>query len=341
MNTHSIGLKTITKEIALTNGKGAEVRIASYGATVMSLKMPDKNGNFDDIVLGFDSVEKYQTEAYLRLNPYFGAIIGRYANRIANANFSIGNTEYNLDANDFGNTLHGGTQGFDKVFWQGKMISAANGSAVEFSYLSKDSEQGFPGNLAVTVIYTLTYDNELHVDYTATTDKETVVCLTHHSYFNLKGQGIGDISTHQIQINADNFMPVDDKFLCTGEILTVKNTVFDFSEPREIGGNVYDHNFVLNEATGNLRPAAIVFEKTKGRKLEVFTTEPGIHFFTADSLTGSLIGKSGKVYNPKSGFCLEPQHFPDSPNHPEFPATVLKPKDIYKSKTIYKFSVIS
>jgi aldose 1-epimerase len=270
MNTNSNNFGTTkhgttAESFTLKNSKGAEVRITNYGATVMSLKMPDKNGNFDDIVLGFDSVQEYQSDDYLKLNPYFGAIIGRYANRIANAKFSIGETEYNLVANNFGNTLHGGKQGFDKVFWQANNLQSEKGAAVEFSYLSKDGEQGFPGNLAVKVVYTLTNENELLIDYTATTDKETVVCLTHHSYFNLAGQGNGDISKHQLQINADKYIPVDENALSNGKIVSVNETPFDFRESREIGGNNFDNNFILNEEKTNLRLAATVFEKTSSR----------------------------------------------------------------------------
>jgi aldose 1-epimerase len=343
-NSNNFGIAkhgTPAEIFTLKNIKGAEVRITNYGATVMSLKMPDKNGKFDDIVLGFDSIEEYQSDDYLKLNPYFGAIIGRYANRIANAKFSIGKTEYNLVANNFGNTLHGGKQGFDKVFWRAKNLQSENGSAVEFSYLSKDGEQGFPGNLTVKVVYTLTNENELQVEYMATTDKETVVCLTHHSYFNLAGQSNGEISKHQLQINADRFMPVNENFLSTGEMTLLNETSFDFRNPREIGENVYDHNFVLSEEKDELRFAATVFEKTSGRKLDVFTTEPGIHFFNGSSLNGRLVGKNGKTYKSRAGFCLEPQHFPDSPNHPEFPTTILKPNEVYKSQTVYKFSTIN
>lgn len=325
----------------LTNSRGAEIRVTNYGATVMSLKMPDKYGNFDDIVLGFNSVKEYQTEEYVKSNPYFGATVGRYANRIANAKFSIGETEYNLVANDFGNTLHGGKQGFDKVLWHAKKLSAENNSMIEFSYLSKNGEQGFPGNLTVKVLYTLTDENELCIDYAAETDKETVVCLTHHSYFNLAGQGKGDISSHQLQINADNYMPVDENFLSLGKVVSVKKTPFDFYESRKIGKHIYDHNFILNEVDKTIKFAAAVFEKTTGRKLEVFTTEPGIHFFSGNSLDGSLTGKEGKIYSRRAGFCLEPQHFPDSPNHPEFPTAFLKPHETYQTRTIYKFSVIN
>jgi aldose 1-epimerase len=345
MNTHPINFGTAKKELAeiftLTNSKGAEIQITNYGATVMSLKMPDKNGIFDDIVLGFNSVKEYQTEAYLKSNPYFGAIIGRYANRIAKAEFSIGETEYKLAANNLGNNLHGGRKGFDKVFWQSKELETENGSAVEFYYLSKDGEEGFSGNLAVSVIYTITNKNELQIEYTATTDKETVVCLTHHSYFNLAGHGNGDISSHQLQINADKFMPVDENFLSTGEIISVDKTPFDFRKSSEIGRNNFDHSFVLNSKLGEMSLAATVFEKISGRKLEVFTTEPALHFFNGSSLDGSLTGKSGNVYGSQAGFCLESQHLPDSPNHPEFPTTLLKPNEVYKSQTIYKFSTVN
>jgi aldose 1-epimerase len=349
-NYNNLGLtkESFTAEIFnLKNRLGSEICLTNFGATVMSIKMPDKKGNFDDVVLGFDSAEKYQTEDYLKSNTYFGATIGRYANRIANAKFSIGGTEYKLEANNFENTLHSGSKGFDKVFWNANKFT----SSVEFTYISKDGEGGFPGNLSAKVVYSLNDNNELQIDYSAATDKETVVCFTHHSYFNLSGKA--DILSHKLQINADKFMPINEKALSTGEIIPVNGTPFDFRELKEIGkeiasndhqilnGNGYDHNFVLNGEATSKRLAATVIEEISGRKLEVFTTEPGLHFFSGNSFNQNLIGKQGKSYEPRSGFCLEPQHFPDSPNHPEFPTTILKPNEFYKSQTIYKFSTIN
>ena len=334
----------------LTNSKGAEAKITNYGATLTSLKMPDRDGKFADVVLGLGSIADYTNEIYQKANPYFGAIAGRYANRIAGAKFSINNTEYKLTANNGKNNLHGGAKGFDKVFWQAKEVPAANGSAVEFTYLSKDGEEGFPGNLTAKVVYTLTDDNELKIDYTATTDKETVVNLTHHSYFNLAGEGSGDILSHQLKINADKFTPINAASIPTGELKSVEGTPFDFRTAKGIGkdinadneqlknGKGYDHNFVVNGENGKLRPAAIVTEPKSGRVMEVFTTEPGIQLYTGNFLDGSLTGKSGGKYAIRTGFCLETQHFPDSPNRPDFPSTLLKPNETYKSSTVYKFS---
>jgi aldose 1-epimerase len=332
----------------LTNASGAEVKITNYGGTVVSLKMPDKAGKFDDIVLGFESISGYTNEAYLKANPYLGAIIGRYSNRIGKAKFKIGVTEYKLTANNGENSLHGGKQGFDKVFWQANPNEKS--SSIEFSYLSKDNVEGFPGNLTAKVVYTLTDNNELKIDYTVTTDKETVVNLTHHSYFNLAGNG--DILSHQLQIFADKFTPIDDKSIPKGDNRSVAGTPFDFREPKEIGkdinakdeqlinGKGYDHNFVLTGETGKMRLAATVTENKSGRKLEVFTNEPGIQLYSGNYLNGSLTGKYGKIYAQRTGFCLEPQHFPDSPNRPDFPKTLLKPNETYTTSTVYKFSVI-
>jgi aldose 1-epimerase len=330
----------------LTNKHGGEVKITNYGGTVVSLKMPDKNGKFDDVVSGFDSVSGYTTEAYLKSNPYFGAIIGRYANRIGKAKFKIGENEIKLNANNGENNLHGGKKGFDKVFWQVKEV----GQVIECSYLSKDGDENFPGNLSVKVVYSLTDDNELKIDYTATTDKETVVNLTHHSYFNLGGNG--DILNHKLQIFADKFTPIDDKSIPKGDHKSVEGTPFDFRQAKEIGkdinakdeqiinGKGYDHNFVLTGEIGKMRLAATVTEANSGRKLEVFTTEPGIQLYTGNYLDGTLTGKYGKVYAQRTGFCLEPQHFPDSPNRTDFPTTLLKPNETYTTSTVYKFSVI-
>lgn len=334
----------------LTNAKGAEAKFTNYGAALTSLKMPDREGKFADVVLGFDSIDGYTNEKYQKANPYFGAIAGRYANRIAGAKFSINNQEYKLAANNGKNSLHGGVKGFDKVFWQGKEVSAANGAAVEFTYSSKDGEEGFPGNLTAKVTYTLTDENELKIDYSATTDKETLVNLTHHSYFNLAGEGSGDILTHELKINADKFTPIDAESIPTGELKSVEGTPFDFRAAKEIGkeidadneqiknGKGYDHNFVVNGENGTLRQAAVVTEPKTGRIMEVLTTEPGIQLYTGNYLDGSLAGKSGGKYAKRTGFCLETQHFPDSPNRPDFPTTLLKPNETYKSSTVYKFS---
>lgn len=335
----------------LKNFKGAEAAVTDYGATVTALKVPDRDGKMDDVVPGFDSVSGYTNAAYAKANPYLGAMIGRYANRVGGAKFSLGGTEYKLAANNGANNLHGGKQGFDKVFWTGREVAAANGAAVELTYLSKDGEEGFPGNLTAKVVYTLTDDNELKIECTATTDKETIVALTHHSYFNLAGQGNGDILAHQLQINADKFTPTAEDSIPTGEIKTVEGTPLDFRQAKEIGkdiesadeqikfGKGFDHNFVLNGEAGGLRSAAVVTEPKTGRLMEVLTTEPGIQLYTGNHLDGSLTGKNGKTYGRRTGFCLETQHFPDSPNKPAFPSTTLKPGETYKTQTVYKFSV--
>ncbi len=338
------------KIFTLVNQKGGEARITEYGATVVSLKMPDRSGKSDDIVLGMNSLDEYTNAAYLKANPYFGAIAGRYANRIAKGQFLLEGKKYQLTTNNGANHLHGGKAGFDKVFWTGRDVSAQNGSAVEFTYQSKNGEEGYPGNLTAKVVYTLTGDNELKIDYTATTDKETVVNLTHHSYFNLAGAGSGDILTHKLQINADKFTSINNESIPLGELKAVENTPFDFRQTKEIGkdiqandeqlknGKGYDHNFVLNGAGDTMRQAAIVTEDKSGRVMEVTTTEPGIQLYTGNFLDGSLKGKNGAVYNLRNGFCLETQHYPDSPNHADYPSTVLKPGEIYQTSTVYKFS---
>lgn len=326
----------------LKNSKGMEAAITNYGGIVVSLKTPDKAGKMADIVLGFDSLEGYTKE-----HPYFGAIIGRYGNRIAKGRFRLNGVEYKLATNNGPNALHGGLKGFDKVVWD---VVAADERSVELRYVSKDGEEGYPGTLTATVKYTLTDANELRIDYTATTDKDTVVNLTNHSYFNLAGEGQGDILGHLVEIHADRFTPVDAGLIPTGELKPVAGTPFDFRQPHAIGeriqakdeqierGKGYDHNFVLNGEMGRLRPAARVVEPKSGRVMEVLTTEPGIQFYTGNFLDGSVKGKGGKAYQFRYGFCLETQHFPDSPNQPTFPTTVLKPGETYKSTTVYKFS---
>jgi aldose 1-epimerase len=330
----------------LANKNGMEVTITNFGGIVVSLNAPDRNGKFDDVVLGYD-----QLDGYLTNKAFFGALIGRYGNRIAHGQFKLDGTTYNLPKNDGDNTLHGGMRGFNKRLWTAKDVSNNKGAALELTYLSKDGEEGFPGNLSAKVIYTLTDQNELHIDYSATTDKDTVVNLTNHSYFNLAGQGKGDILGHQLLIKADRFTPVDQTLIPSGDLKAVKGTPFDFIKPTAIGerinqddqqlkfGKGYDHNWVLNggiKATPAL--AAEAYEPKSGRVLQVWTTEPGVQFYSGNFLDGTITGKSGKVYNLRYAFCLETQHFPDSPNHANFPSTELKPGQKYHTSTIFKFS---
>ena len=329
----------------LRNASGVEARITNYGGIVVSLKVPDRNGKFDDVVLGYDNLD-----GYLKNNsPYMGALIGRYANRIAKGTFKLNGTEYHLAVNNGANHLHGGLKGFDKVVWTAAPLRVANGAALKLTYVSKDGEENYPGNLTATVIYTLTDANELRIDYSATTDKRTIVNLTSHSYFNLAGQGMGDILKHQLFMNASRFTPTDAGAIPTGELKSVRGTPFDFTKPTEIGaridqddqqlkfGNGYDHNFVLIKGK-RLSLAAIVKEPTTGRVMQVSTTEPGMQFYSGNFLDGSITGKDGKVYQRRYGFCLEAQHYPDSPNEPKFPSVVLNPGQRYTQTTIYKFS---
>ncbi len=322
----------------LTNTNGLKAQIMTYGGIVTSLLVPDKNGVFADIVLGCDSLEEY-----IKGTPYFGALIGRYGNRIAKGKFTLDGVEYTLATNNGPNHLHGGLKGFDKVVWNAEQMQTDKGPALKLTYLSKDGEEGYSGNLSCTVIYTLTNDNELKISYEAETDKNTVINLTHHSYFNLGGHNSGDILGHELTINADSFTPVDKDLIPTGEIKSVKGTPMDFTNPMAIGSRIkqvqggYDHNYVLKSSDGSLALAALVYEPKSGRVMEVFTTEPGVQFYTGNFLDGSNKGK-GAVYNKHNGFCLETQHFPDSPNKPQFPSTVLKPGDKYKHETVYKFS---
>jgi len=330
----------------LTNAKGAEARIATYGGIVVSLKVPDKSAQMGDIVLGFDSLDGYLQQPP---PPYFGALIGRYGNRIAKGKFTLNGVEYTLAKNNGENHLHGGVRGFDKRVWTAK---EGAGQSLELSYLSKDGEEGYPGNLSVTVTYTLTDNNELKIDYAATTDKDTVVNLTNHSYFNLAGQGEGDILNHQVTIYADKFTPVDKGLIPTGELKNVEGTPFDFRTPKAIGERIdandeqiklgpgYDHNWVLNRTGNSLEPAAKVTEAKSGRVMEVLTMEPGLQFYTGNFLDGTFHGKGGKVYGRRSAFCMETQHFPDSPNKPDFPSTVLKPGARYQTTTVYRFSTL-
>jgi aldose 1-epimerase len=325
----------------LSNVKGAEARITNYGGIVVSLKVPDRSGTMSDVVAGFDNLE-----GYLKPPPYFGAIIGRYGNRIGGARFSLNGMEYTLAKNDGANHLHGGIRGFDKRVWRAKPVSP---QSLELTYLSKDGEEGYPGNLSVTVVYTLTDANELKIEYSASTDKDTVVNLTNHSYFNLAGDG--DILGHQLIINADRFTPVDRGLIPTGELKSVAGTPFDFRVAKAIGerieqkdeqlsfGRGYDHNWVLNRTGTGLESAAKVTDPKSGRVLEIFTTEPGLQFYTGNFLDGSLQGK-GRVYTRRSAFCMETQHFPNSPNEPSFPSTILKPGGTYKTTTVFRFSTM-
>jgi aldose 1-epimerase len=330
----------------LTNRNGVEVKITNYGATVVSLKVPDRKGKLDDVVLGYNTYN-----GYLGNSPYIGAIVGRYANRIAKGRFTLNGVEYKLAVNNGENHLHGGTLGFDQVLWEAKPSKARNGMGLTLSYLSRNGEEGYPGNLSVRVVYTLTNSNDLRVDYYATTDKDTLVNLTQHSYFNLSGQGNGEILGHRLMINADRFTPTDTGSIPTGELRSVKGTPFDFTTSTPIGARInqadeqlgfgkgYDHNFVLNGKWGTLRQAARVLDPTTGRVLEVWTTEPGLQLYTGNFLDGSKVGKGGMVYKKHYGFCLETQHFPDSPNEPNFPSAILRRGENYRTTTIYRFSV--
>jgi aldose 1-epimerase len=325
----------------LTNKNGLRARITNYGGIVVSLAAPDRNGKMADVVLGFDSLD-----GYLQNAPFFGALIGRYANRIGNARFTLNGHLYQLDRNNGENSLHGGARGFDKRVWTAREL--ADGG-LELTYLSKDGEEGYPGNLQATATYHLTDANELRIDYAATTDKDTVVNLTNHSYFNLKGAGMGDILDHRVMLNADRFTPVDAGLIPTGELRPVAGSAFDFRGSTAIGARIetndeqlklgrgYDHNWVLNRSSDGLTLAARVEEPATGRVLEVRTTQPGVQFYTANFLDGTIKGKGGKVYGRRSAFCLETQHFPDSPNKPAFPTTELKPGQRFQSTTVFLF----
>lgn len=330
----------------LRNAKGAEAKIMTYGGIVQSLKLPDRNGRLEDIVLGYDDLA-----GYIKETPYFGALIGRYGNRIGGAKFSLEGQTYTLAGNNNGNSLHGGKKGFDKVVWQvAEAEMEDHGPELELTYLSPDGEEGFPGNLKVKAEYTLTDDNELKVEFTAKTDKPTVVNLTHHSYFNLRGQGNGDILGHVVQINADKTTPVDKGLISTGAFADVTGTPFDFRQPTAIGARIndpdtvlqygpgYDHNWVINKPPGKFGLQARVVEPTSGRVMEVWSDEPGLQFYAGNFLDGSIKGKAGVAYQHRTGFCMEPQHYPDSPNQPQFPSVVLRPGQTYHNVIVYKFS---
>jgi aldose 1-epimerase len=324
----------------LENGNNSTVKITEYGGIVTSLLIPDKSGRMDDIVLGFDTLDPY-----LAVHPYFGALIGRYGNRIAKARFQLNGKEHVLAANEGRNHLHGGIVGFDKVVWNGSEMQNDGAVGLRLTYLSKDGEEGYPGNLNCTVTYSFNDKNELSIDYTATTDRPTIVNLTHHSYFNLKGAGSGDILDHQMVIRAEKYTPTDSESIPTGKLKAAAGSAMDFTQPRAIGSRIqevtggYDHNYVLSEkAPRALSLAAVVTAPDNGRKMEVLTTEPGIQFYSGNYLDGTIKGKGGKIYSKHGGFCLETQHFPDSPNQPAFPSTVLNPGETYRQQTIYRFT---
>ncbi len=355
--THPVARENITRQpfghmkegtpvylFTLRNASGAEARICNYGGLVLSLKVPDRDGKLGDVVLGYDSLADY-----IKDSPYFGALIGRYGNRIAKGQFTLDGKPYTLATNNYPNALHGGVKGFDKVIWEPTFMAMPEGPGLKLKYLSHDGEEGYPANLEVTVTYTLTDDNALRVEYIATSDRDTVVNLTQHSYFNLAGKG--DILNHVVLINADKFTPVDATLIPTGELKPVEGTPFDFRRPTAIGARInqddeqlkfgkgYDHNWVINKPMGQLGLMARVTEPTTGRVLEVLSTEPGLQFYSGNFLDGTLTGKGGWVYQFRNGFCMEPQHYPDSPNKPEFPSVVLKPGDTYHNTIVFKFSV--
>jgi aldose 1-epimerase len=327
----------------LTNNHGVVAKITNYGATVTEIHTPDKNGKMADVVLGFDNLKDYMGPG----NPFFGTIAGRYANRIARGKFTLNGKEYTLATNNGPNHLHGGIKGFDKKVWRAAPLPSNNGPSLALTCVSADGEEGYPGTLTTTVTYTLTNDNGLRIDYRATTDKPTVLNLTNHSYFNLHGSGSGkDILDHVLMLNADNYTPVDDTLIPTGEIKSVKGTIFDFTSPKPIGQDIaktpgnpngYDHNFVLNGKDGEVKLCAKVSDPDTGRTMEVWTSQPGVQLYTGNFLKGDASVIGGKPYTKHYAFCLETQHFPDSPNHPSFPSTTLNPGQTFTSTTIYKF----
>jgi aldose 1-epimerase len=331
------------EKYTLRNAGGVEVDVMTWGATVTRISVPDRQGKMADITLGFDTIDPY-----LKPHPFFGSIVGRYGNRIAKGRFTLNGVEYKLAINNEPNHLHGGTRGFDRRLWKGQATTVDGNPAVKLTYVSPDGEEGYPGTLTATVTYSLTPKNALRIEYHATTDKDTVVNLTNHAYFNLAGHGTGDILGHVLMIDADRFTPVDKGLIPTGELRPVDGTPFDFRKPTAIGARInaedeqirfgggYDHNWVLNGEMGKMQRVVRLTEPTSGRALEVFTTEPGIQFYSGNFLK-DVKGKEGKVYKYRGGLCLETQHFPDSPNKPSFPSTTLKPGQVYRTTTEYVF----
>ena len=331
---------TAVDMFTLANAHGSVAKVLSYGATLTELWVPDRNGKTGDVVLGFDDLK-----GYLQTEPWLGATVGRVGNRIAKGKFTLDGKEYSLEINNPPNNLHSGTHGMSHVVWKGEPVKVAHGAAVRFSYNSPDGDEGFPGNVAVTVTYTLTDDNELKLDYRATTDKNTPMNMTNHTYFNLSGGK--DVLNQVLYLNADRYTPVDSTLIPTGEILPVKDTPLDFTQPTAIGARIadmkgtpggYDHNFVVNGEMGKMRLAARAYDPESGRQMEAWTVEPGIQFYSGNFLDGTLVGKRGVTYGQHSAFCLETQHYPDSVNHPDFPSTILHPGSVYHTETVYKFS---
>ena len=337
---------TPVRLFTLTNASGMEVQAITYGLILKSIKVPDRAGRFDDIVVGHDDLDGYLTKS-----RFFGAVAGRYANRIAGGHVTIDGVSYSLSLNNGPNHLHGGFKGFDKIVWDAEINADPRGPSVVFTHTSPDGHEGYPGTLAARVVYTLTDANELIVEYSATTDKPTIVNMTQHSYFNLAGDGSGDVLGHRITINADRYTPVDSNQIPTGELAPVEGTPFDLRRETTIGDRIdadhpqlkaslgYDHNFVLSRRGAGLELAARLVDPKTGRSMEVRTTEPGMQFYSGNKLDGSMVGKGGHVYRARTGLCLETQHFPDSPNKPNFPSTVLRPGEKYESTTVFKFGL--
>lgn len=336
---------TAVSQYTITNETGMSMSVINYGGIITSLKAPDRTGIFEDVVLGYDSLS-----GYLKSNPYFGALIGRYGNRIAKGKFSLDGQNYKLATNNGENNLHGGPNGFDTRFWNIEEHAVSDGVGLKLTYTSKDMEEGYPGNLNVEVIYHLTNKNELRIDYKATTDKQTIVNLTQHSYFNLSGDTKSDILAHELMLSSDQFVPVDKTLIPTGELKNVSGTPFDFKTPTVIGSRIdksdqqltygggYDHCWVLNTGGDISKVAATLYEPKSGRVMSVYTTEPGIQFYSGNFLDGSITGKYGVVYRHRYGLCLETEHFPDSPNQKKFPSVVLNPGEVYSTQTTYAFS---
>ncbi|MBD3225171.1 MAG: galactose-1-epimerase [Caldithrix sp.] len=330
----------------LSNVEGMMVTITNYGAIVQSIKVPDRDGNIEDVVLGFDSLQ-----SYIEDDSYFGGLVGRYGNRIAKGKFTLDGNTYTLATNNGPNHLHGGDQGFNKVVWKGQQLQSEKEVGVKLTYVSPDGEEGYPGTLTTTVIYSLNNDNAFKIEYRAKTDQPTVVNLTHHGYFNLSGNNRHNILDHKLMINADRFTPVDETLIPTGERRSVEGTPMDFRQPTAIGSRIdtdyeqleygkgYDHNWVLNDVDGTLKLQTTLYDPQSGRFMEISTVEPGMQFYSGNFLDGSIIGKNGQAYELHDGLCLEPQHFPDAPNQPDFPSTELRPGETYQSTSVYRFSV--